>query len=180
MSQFFQKVTTGTLPPTVLLQVTADDGTTAAPAANNLNLYSADTSANDDDGIRTIASGSTWTVQLTNRVTGAVTTTDDTPTTLISLSLGGTPGTYLVQGDITAYDVTDAAGASYTFVGAAVTDGAVGTEISVESKDVFEQAAMAASDFNLGVSVNSAFIEVIGIVGKTINWSCLFTYRFVG
>ena len=179
MSQFFQGVVAGALPPVVATSYVSNNGT-AVPVANILNVLASDTTADNDNGIQTIGSGNTLTVQLTNRVTASITTTDATPTQLVSLSLGAVPGVYLVQGDITAYDVTDIAGASYTFSGAAITDGAVATEISVESKDTFEQAAISAADFNLGVTVNSAYIEVIGIAGKTINWSCLFTYRFVG
>lgn len=167
-------------PPEVPTTFTADDLTTATPAANNLNVFSADTNANNDNGIRTIASGSTLTVQLTNRITGSVTTTDATPTTLISLSLGATPGVYLATGDLTAYDVTDAAGGSYTFEGAATTDGAAATEIGSEIRNEFESAAMATADFSFGVTGNTAIIQVTGIAGKTINWSCLFNYRFVG
>lgn len=184
MSQFFVGVTAGSLPPSVPLQFSADNtvagAPVAVPVANNLNILANDTTANNDNGIQTVASGSTITIQLTNRVTAAITTTDATPTTLASLSLGGTPGTIYVSGDLVAYGVTDAAGAAYTFAGAAVTNGSAGTEIAVENKDVFEQVAMAAADFDLGISGNSAFITVTGIAGKTIKWSCLFTYRFVG
>jgi hypothetical protein len=152
----------------------------AVPAANILNIYAADTNEDNDNGIRTIGSGNTVTVQLTNRITGTVTTTDATPTVLVTVSLGATPGVYLVTGDVTAYNTTDSAGASYTFEGAATTTGLVGTEIGNEQKNQFEQAAMADADFELGVSGNNAVITVTGIALKTINWSCLFNYRFVG
>lgn len=184
MSQFFQGVTAGSLPPSVPTAFQTDNGT-ATPVANTIIFHGTDSNINNDNGI--IVNGGvvgTGTINevdivLTNRITGAVTTTDATPTTLASLSLGGTPGVYLVQGDLTAYDITDSAGASYTFIGAAVTNGIAATEIAVENKNVFEQAAMMSSDFNLGVTGNTAFIEVIGIAGKTIHWSALFTYRFV-
>ncbi len=165
--------------PSIPTQFTTDDGV-AVPVANNLNILTADTNTNNDNGIHSTGSGSTVTILLTNRITGSVTTTNATPTTLASLSLGATPGVYLVEGDLTAYDVTDTAGASYTFVAAAITNGVAATEIGVENKNVFEQVAMATADFNVGVTGNNAFIEVIGIAGKTINWNCLFTYRFVG
>lgn len=170
-------------PPVVPTQVTVDVNGPAIPVANNLNLYGRDTNENNDNGIRTKndPNGSdTVYVELTNRVTGAVTTTDATPTTLISVSLGATPGVYLASGDVTAYDVTDLAGASYTFSGAAITDGATATEIGSEIRNEFEQLAMAASDFTFGVSGNNATVVVTGIAGKVINWSGLFTYRFVG
>jgi len=175
--------TSGPVPPAVPTQFTADDSTTGIPASNNLNLFSRDTSDNNDNGIQTSAdpnNSDNFYVELTNRITGTVVTTDATPTTLISFSLGAFPGTIIAQGDVTAYNVTDAAGASYTYAGAAITDGLNATEISVENLNVFEQAAMTAATITLGVSGNNAVITVTGIVGKRINWNALFTYRFIG
>ncbi len=171
--------TSGPVPPTVATKYTADDLTTATPSSNNLNLFSSETNANNDNGIRSIASGSTVTYQLTNRITGTVTTTDATPTTLVSLSLGATPGTYTVTGNLCAYDLTDVAGGSYDYEGAAITDGVTATELGSETRNIFESAAMATSDFSFGVSGNTASIVVTGIAGKTIHWSALFNYRFV-
>lgn len=184
MSQFFVGVSAGSLPPSVPTSFTTDVGT-VIPAANNVNLTGTDTNANNDNGIRVIANptgSANMEVQLTNRITGIVTTDDISgqTATLVSLSLGGDPGVYFVEGSIVAYDVTDAAGAAYSFSGAATTDGENGTEISVESKDIFEQAAMETADFSLGVSGNTASITVTGVVGKEVHWSALFVYRFVG
>lgn len=179
MSQFYIGVTAGSLPPSVATSYVTDDGI-AIPAANILNVLANDTNVNNDNGIQTIGSGNTVTVQLTNRLTGFVTTTDDTPTTLISVPLGSDAGTYLATGDVLAYNVTDSGGAAYTYEGAATTDGATGIEIGVEQRNQFEQAVMAAADFSFGISGNNAFVQVIGIPGKTINWSCLFNYRFIG
>jgi len=178
MSQIYSSTSTT---PSVATSYVTDVGT-AIPAANVLNIVGGETNVNNDNGIRTIANpngSDSLVVQLTNRITGTVTTTDATPTTLVSLSLGAVPGTYIASGDITAYDVTDAAGASYTYIGAASTDGTTGTEIGSEQRNVFESAPMATSDFIFGVTANTAFIQVTGIAGKTIHWSCLLNYRFV-
>jgi hypothetical protein len=179
MSQFYVGVTAGSLPPSVPTSFVTDNGT-AIPVGNILNILANETNVNNDNGIQTIGSVNTVTVQLTNRVTGTVTTTDATPTTLLSSSLGAVPGVYITQGDIIAYDVTDSAGAYYTYAASAITDGITGTEIAIENKNVFKQPAMVASDFSIGVVGNSAVIVVTGIAGKTIRWSALFTYRFVG
>jgi len=179
MSQFFTSTNSGNLPPSVATSYVTDSGT-AIPSGNILNIVTNDSNINNDNGIQSIGSGNTVTVRLTNRITGSITTTDATPTTLLSVPLGSTPGVYIVQGDITAYNTTDLEGASYTYVGAATTNGVTAVEIAIENKDLFEQISMVASDFTIAVSGNSAFIEVVGLVGKTINWSALFTYRFVG
>lgn len=188
MSQFYVTSVSNTPSvPTSFVTDVADNTTsgpgTAIPAANILNLLGRDTNQNNDNGIRTDAdpdNGSTVYIELTNRITGQLTTTDATPTTIVSLNMGVVPGVYYIEGSIVAYDVTDSAGGAYTYSGAAITDGATATEIAVENKDVYEQAAMAASDISLGVTGNTAFAQVTGIAGKTINWSALFTYRFVG
>lgn len=179
MSQFFIGTTSGNLPPDVPTTFVEDIGN-ATPAANILNVLGEDTIADNDNGIRTTGSGNTVTVQITNRTTGQTTTTNNTPTTLISIPLGATPGVYYVTGEIVAYNTTDVAGAAYNFSGAARTTGVGAIEIATEFKDIFEEAAMTTADFNIGVTGNTAFLQVIGITGKTINWNALATYRFVG
>ena len=167
-------------PPEVPTTFTADDLTTATPAANNLNVFSADTTANNDNGIRTIASLSTLTVQLTNRGTsGTVTTTDATLTTVATFSLGATPGVYFIQGDFIGFDITDTAGGGYGFDSAFRTTGAAAVEISTEFKDLFEEAAMATSDVFVVASGNNVLFQVQGIAAKTIDWNCVFNFRFV-
>lgn len=179
MSQFYLNTISGPLPPTVPTTFHTINGD-AVPAANIITFAAEDSILDNDNGLRVMGSGSTVTYQLTNRTTGQVTTTDATPTTVLSISLGATPGIYYVTGDLVAYNSTDTAGAAYNYSGAARTDGVTATEISTEFKDIFEESAMTTADFNIGVSGNTAFLQVIGIAGKTINWNALITYRFVG
>jgi hypothetical protein len=62
MSQFYQGVTAGSLPPTIPTQFTTDDANVAIPAGNNINVF---TPGNGTDGIMTTSSGDTITIILT-------------------------------------------------------------------------------------------------------------------
>lgn len=182
MSQIYKSSLSGPIPPSIPTSFVTDSGT-VIPAANIININGGETNVNNDNGIRVIANptgSNNLLVQLTNRLTGSVTTTDATPTVLIVESLGSTPGVYIVEGNLTAFDVTDTAGGAYTYIGAAITDGVTAIELGSEQRDIFESPAMATSDFSFSVSGNNAQIIVTGIAGKTIHWGCLFTYRFQG
>ena len=182
MSQFYINPNAVPPPPVVATSYVTDDGT-AIPLANVLNVNALDSNEDNVNGIVTRANpdlSNNLEIVLTNRVRGTITTTDATPTTLISLPLGATPGVYVIEGNLVAFNVTDTAGGSYSFAGAARTTGVAATEIATEDKSIFEEAAMATADFTYGVTGNNAFLEVQGIAGKTINWSGLFTYQFVG
>lgn len=171
----------GPIPPTVATTYVTDVNSPAVPAANILNVFGGDTTANDNEGIRTDGSSgsNTLTVQLTNRLKGTVTTIDATPTTIITFALGATPGVYTFNGDFTAFDVTDTAGASYSVVSGIRTTGAAAIEIGTQFDTNFEEAAMAAADVDVTVSGNNVIFQVTGIAAKTIDWDALFTYRFV-
>lgn len=181
MSQFFQSGSAVPPPPIVPTIFLANNGPPGATPSGNTISFLADQEINDfDEGITSFASGSTVTYFLTNRGTAQITTPDATPTTIVSIPLGATPGVYYIQGQLVAFNTTDTAGAAYSFSGAARTTGAAATEIASEDKDIFEEVAMATADFSYGVTGNDAFVQVTGITGKTINWNVLITYRFVG
>ena len=107
------------------------------------------------------------------------TTPTATPTTIITFPLGAVPGVYLFEGSIQAYDLTDVAGGAYNYSSGIRTTGAAGIILGTEFKDVFEDAAMVSSDFNLNVSGNNLVVQVTGISGKTIDWNGYLEYRFV-
>ncbi len=169
----------GPLPPTVPTSFVTDLGT-AVPAANVLNVPGGSSVVNNDNGLMTTGSGNTLTVELTNRQTGTVTTTDATPTTIITFALGAAPGVFYFRGSLAAFDKTDVAGGAYDYTSGVRTTGAAGVELGTEFKDEFEELAMENSDFNVIVSGNNFVVQVIGLAGKTIDWNADLNFRFVG
>lgn len=167
------------LPPNVPTTFNADTGS-ATPAANILNVLATDTTSNDIDGINTIASGNTVTVQLTNRITGTATTTDAvTPVNLLTFPLGATPGMYLFRSYVTVYNLTDSLGASYSSFASVRTTGAAATLLTSGNLFISEEGAMTALDVANDVSSNTLTIDVIGLAGKTIHYLALNEYIFV-
>lgn len=168
----------GPSPPDVPTDFVTDSGT-ATPAANILNVLGIDDTIDIDNGIRTTGSGNTLNVVLTNRATGTVTTPADALTTIITLPLGATPATYMVYGNVQAFNSSTPAGGSYAFAGAVRTDGASATLISAAYHDEFEEAALALSDIFLNVSGNNALLQVQGDPALSINWNSLLEFRMV-
>ena len=183
MSQFYKGVTAGDLPPSVILMINTDVDGPAVAVDNELDLFGRDTNTNNDNGIQTAndPDGSDIVyVELTNRNTATVTTTDATPTTLLTIPLGAGDGTYLGEGNLVVYNVTSDLSAGYTFVGVARSSAGVSTEIGFELKNIWEEGAMSGCDFSVSTSGNNIVITVTGLAGATLNWSGLNTYRYVG
>ena len=180
MSQFFVDVSVAPppIPPTVPTSFTTDSGI-AIPAANNLNIITSDTVANNDNGITDTGSGSTVTIFATNRQTGTVTTTDATLTTIITFSMGATPATFYIYGNIQAFNASTPSSGAYSFSGGYRTDGATATELGVEFHDEFEDVVLVSSDVFLNTSGNNVLLQVQGVAGLSLNWNALVEYRKV-
>lgn len=120
-------------------------------------------------------------VQLTNRITGTGTTTDDsTLLPLFSFDLGGTPGTYLFQHNVLAYNVTDSTSLGYVIYKVVRTDGAAGEGISSQPGIQGDEDDMVNALVQGAVIGNTVAIRVTGLAGKTINWYTKTTYDFIG
>lgn len=181
MSQIYKSSATAPVPPTVATSYVTDVNSPAVPALNILDVFGNDTTDDNAFGIRTDGSSGSniLTIQLTNRVRGTIATNNATPTAIITFPLSVTPGVYEFGGSVAAFDVTDTAGASYSFTSGVRSTGAAAIEIGTQFTTNFEEAAMATADIDVTTSGNSIVIQVTGIAATLIHWDALFTYRFI-
>lgn len=171
----------GPVPPVVATSYVTDVNSPAIPAANILNVPGGQTTTNNDKGVQTDGSSgsNTLTIQLTNRATGTVTTPAAAVTTIITLPLGATPGTFYIYGNVQAFESVTPSSAAYSFSGGYRTDGVTATELGTEFHDTFQDAVLMTSDIFLSPSGNSVIVQVQGVVGLTINWNALLEFRKV-
>ena len=174
----------GPVPPAVPTSFVTDINSPSVPIANIENVKGGTVTTNNSNGIQTDGSSgsNTLTVQLTNRALGSITTTDGSTSSIITLPLGATPGTYTfdisVAGFATA-GVGTPLGAGYTIVGSVRTTGAATVLIPTQVVDHFEEGALAASSVLLAVSGNNALVNVTGVAGFTIDWNATLLFTFV-
>lgn len=167
----------GPVPPTVATSYVTDINSPAIPAANILNVPGGSVTTDNVNGVQTDGSSgsNTLTVQLTNRITGSVTTTNATPTTLATFSLGATPAVYTFDIQIASFNITNINGDGYFISGSARTTGAAGTLCGTPDKIVNEEVVDTA-DANMIVSGNNVIIQVNGIAAVTHHWRVVGTY----
>jgi hypothetical protein len=178
MSQSGTNNTAGSLPPTVATTYTADTGS-ASPAANNLNVFGIDSTANNANGITTTGATDTLSVVLTNRLQGTGSAVGATTDDLVTFDAGGTAGTYAITIDCSLFESTTPAGAGYHIRGSVRTTGAAATVIGTPDEFVNEEAALAGCDVDLIASGNDIIIRGTGTAGLTTNFSCVAYYTFV-
>lgn len=179
MSQFY--VNNSSLippPPTVATSYVTDVNSPAIPAANILDVFGGETTANNNNGIRTDGSSGSnvLTVQLTNRLQGTGTTVGATTADIVTFSLGATPGTFFFTFQIAAFESGTPSGAGYGSYSTARTTGIAATIIGDTDSVVHEEAALLATDFNLVASGNNVILRVTGAAGLTIDWSIVGYY----
>ncbi len=156
--------------------LTPDQGGVVSPVANNINVFGQSTTINNDNGIRTFNGGAgELDVRLTNRITGSVTTSDATPTTIASFSLDAVATVYTFDIQIACFNSTDINGDGYFISGTARTDGVTATLCGTPDKIVNEEVIDTA-DANMIVSGNTVIIQATGIAGKTHRWRTVATY----
>ena len=180
MSQFYQGVTAGGLPPSVPTSFVTDNGT-GIPAANVLDLLGGFVSTNNNNGIQTTANpnnGNLVYVQLTNRSQNTITTTDATTTNVISFLLTA-DGTFTFDIQIAGFSSTFNEGVGYAIFGTVKSVGGVASVIGTPDKIVNEDVDLVSCNAFLVASGGSAVIQVKGIAGTTVKWNVVSTYVYV-
>jgi hypothetical protein len=170
----------GPVPPSVPTSFVADVGT-AVPAANVLNVPGGSETADVTNGIQTTASGNTLVVNLTNRIPGSGTTTDETtPVTLYTFPLGAVPGTYLFSTTVVGYNTTSMISAAYASFRTVRTTGAAGVLVNAITNFISEEGTMTEALVTNSISGNNLILTAVGNApANTIDWKALTTYIFV-
>ncbi len=180
MSQIYKSLLSGPVPPSVPTSFVTDVNSPAIPAANVLNEIGGSVTTNNVHGIQTDGSSgsNTLTVQLTNRLTGSVTTVGAVTSPIITFPLGGVAGTYTIQVQVAGYENTGPSSTSYFEFICAATTGAAARIVSAGDSDeiCLEDAALNPSDILITASGNSVVISALGVVGLTIDWTAVGTY----
>jgi hypothetical protein len=171
----------GPVPPVVATSYVTDVNSPAIPAANILNVLGNDTTANNNNGIRTDGSSgsNTLTVQLTNRLQGTGTTVGATTADLVTFSLGATPGAYTFQIDVIGFDGVTPSATGFKIQGTMRTTGAVATLVGIPDEVVVEDVGMITADVDMVASGNNLILRVTGVAALSINWNVVATYVFI-
>lgn len=177
MSQVIKNLASGPVPPSVATSYVTDINSPSIPIANIENVFGGTVTTNNNNGIQTDGSSgsNTITVQLTNRITGSVTTTNATPTSIATFSLGSTPAVYVFDVQIASFNTTDVNGDGYFISGSARTNGTTATLCGTPDKIINEEVIDTA-DADMVVSGNNVIFQATGILAKTHNWKVVATY----
>lgn len=181
MSQIIKGVTAGNLPPSVPTSFITDVRSPAIAIANILNSIGGTTTANSINGIRTDGGNgsNTLTTQLTNRLTGLVTTVGAVTSAIVIFPLT-VIGTYAVECRIAAYNTTGSLGAGYSLFGTVRFDGVNANLCGTPDKIINEEGSMSSANITMTVSGGNILINAVGYSAQTINWSAVGLYTFVG
>lgn len=187
MSQIFKNTFGSPPPPSVPTDFVTDDGTTAVPASNILNVNGSGLPNpavidDDDDGISTYANpdlSNNLAIFLTNRKVGSGTTVGAGTTDLFTQALQVTPGVYNFTCYACAFAPSAPAGAGFTVFGSIRSDGVTANLVQVEDILSDKEAAIIDVTAQIVVSGNNAIFRVTGQAGLTVDWKVLATYIFV-
>ena len=180
MSQFYQGVTAGVLPPVVATSYITDDGTAIA-AANILNVNGLDSIENNANGILTRANpnpSDNLEIIITNRISVTATTSDGAgQTQTVTLMTPADATSVNFECNFIGYDAIndEAAGGDQQGLARKL----AGVVTIVGTNDSFDQsdAGLNIVDWNVVANAGTLEAEFVGVAGRTIVWTATFTYN---
>lgn len=176
MSQIYKNSASGPPPPGTVTDLTGDTGTNPVPpdGANNINVFGDPTAP----GIVTRGDAATNTVFIGLELPttcGTGTTIDVGTADLVTLSLGATPATFNLIGNIAGKAAT-ASGIGGQSIGTFRTDGIAATLINSVDNTFNKDLAIAGASFTFVASGNDVIYRATGSLGSVINWNGCVTY----
>jgi hypothetical protein len=153
-------------PSSDIEKITGDVGGAVGPdAAFNLNLLTGDgLTTTGNPGANTITISVDGLTLGTGQTIGAVTAD------LITIALGATPTTYIIEAKIAGFEATTPAGVAYNLICGVRTTGAAATIIGIQDKYTAEEAALTLCAAAFVAVGNTAVVRVTGTAGLTIRW----------
>jgi hypothetical protein len=171
----------GPVPPQVATSYVTDDGT-AIPALNVLNVLGG-------SGIETSANpnlSNNLFVSIQNSQTSTVTTTNATPTTLMTIDCSAV-GSYTFEARVAVFNVTSPDSSGFSLYSVFNSDGvtvtAIGDTDKIDHKGAsFDGPTLGVDgiDVNFVASGTNVILQVTGLAATTINWGGFSVYVYIG
>lgn len=170
MSQFYQGVTSGSLPPSVPTSFVTDSGT-AIPVGNILNVITG-------VGATTTGAGNTITISLDNTILSGTASTTGFTTANINVNIPvPNNSTTSIRANIAGYDSTADIGVGGELLGAVRNTAGVLTVLGIPDKTKNNDAALSDTNWTLVISGTNALIQVTGTANgggvDVINWRAI-------
>lgn len=161
--------------PGVLTFLEGDSGGPVAPNGSNIIFVLG------GSGLTTVGNpgSSTITINEDGALEGSATTVGAVTANIITLALGATPATYILEARVAAFESSNPAGGGVWALGTFITNGITSTLIASDSSDTFFSAPLATAAVDWIASGNNAILRVTGVALLTINWTANGEYEVV-
>lgn len=170
--------------PTVATSYTTNNGT-AIPDLNILQVDADDVTDNNVNGIQTtgglVEAGASNRVQveLTNRLQGTASITENVTGDVITFDLGSSAAVYRFEFRVTGRDTGNGDGVGYSVWASARTDGIASTIIQSPNIDADEDISLIAALIDVVASGNDIILQPTGVTGRTISYSAIGLYTVI-
>ncbi len=172
MSQFFQGVTVGSLPPSVPTQFVTDSGT-ATPAGNSISVV---TPGGGTQGIATSASGSTITITLSETSPQGTGTTPGAVTADLITVTPTNNKSFSVQALVTGYDLANNQMVGGEIIANGRTSSNVVTIVGTPDLTKDSDTGLTSASFTIVASGANFILRVTGVALTTITWKAVLNY----